>query len=186
MNDKMLDVIFGSADRVKIIRLFVFNPEKVFDVDAVARRTGVAKIRVKKEIKNLVRIGLCARKARGFVLNQNFQYISSLDDFLSDTNPNGEEIVKRMKGIGKVKFLALAGIFIRNPESRLDILIVGDKIKENALEKAVKSLESCIGKELTFSVFDTEDFKYRLAMRDKLVMDVLDFPHEKIVNKLGI
>ena len=91
-----------------------------------------------------------------------------------------------MKGVGKIKLLVLAGIFIKSPESRLDILVVGDQINKASLAKVLKSIESQIGKELLFSVFDSEDFKYRLSMRDKLVMDVLDFPHEKLVNKLGI
>ncbi len=91
-----------------------------------------------------------------------------------------------MKGVGKIRLLVLAGVFIKNPESRLDILVPGDRIKKSSFDRVLRSLEAQIGKELLFSVFDTDDFKYRLAMRDKLVMDVLDFPHEKIVNKLGI
>ncbi len=144
------------------------------------------KLALAKETKNLVKIGLVNRKARGFVLNKSFEYVSPLEEFLSATNPNGKSVAAKIERVGKMKFLALAGVFIGNPESRLDILIAGDKIKENALEKAIKCLESEIGRELAFSSFETEDFKYRFSMHDKLVMDVLDFPHEKIVNKLGI
>jgi len=186
MNAKTLDVIFGSADRVKIIRLFVFNPEKIFDIDTVALRADTAKVRVRKEIKNLAKIGLITRKGKGYILDKNFPYVLALEEFLLATNPSNTEIEKKFKTIGKMKLLILAGIFIKNPESRLDILIVGDKIKKQALDKAIRSLESSIGKELAFSVFDSEDFSYRLAMKDKLVLDVLDFPHEKIVNKLLI
>ena len=186
MNEKAVTALFGSADKMKIVRIFVFNPDKSFAVDAAALHVGLTKARVQKEIKNLLKISLVSRKARGFVLNKTFPYLASLREFLSATNPDGAEILQKMKGVGKIQLLALAGIFIRNPESRLDILVVGDKMKKLALDKVLRSLESRIGKELAFSVFDTDDFKYRVSMRDKLVLDVLDFPHEKIVNKLGI
>jgi hypothetical protein len=146
----------------------------------------LTKARAEKEIKNLIKIGLVRRKGKSLGLDLTFPYIAPLQEFLTATNPQGDEIVKKMKGVGKLKLIVLAGIFIKSPESRLDILIVGDRINKASLAKVMKSIESQIGKELLFSVFDSEDFKYRLAMRDKLVMDVLDFPHEKLVNKLGI
>ena len=186
MNEKTVEILFGSADKMKIVRMFVFNPEKVFGIDTIVSRIPLTSGRIKKEIKNLARIGLIIRKGKGFILDKTFPYLFPLQEFLSATNPTGEEIAAKMKGAGKIHFLVLAGVFIRNPESRLDMLVVGDRIKKPVLAKVLKSIESRVGKELTFSVFDTADFKYRVDMRDKLIMDVLDFPHEKIVNKLGI
>ena len=46
-------------------------------------------------------------------------------------------------------------------------------------------LEAEIGKELAYAVFDTPDFLYRANMYDKLVRDVIDFPHEKVLD-IGI
>ncbi len=43
-----------------------------------------------------------------------------------------------------------------------------------------------IGKELNYSVLPTKEFLYRLRMRDKFIRDILDYPHEKILNKLDI
>jgi len=186
MSDKTIEMIFGSAERVKIIKLFVFNPEKSFSPEVVSVWMSLSKARVQKEIKRLARAGLIVRKGRGFVMNKDCAYLPPLQEFLSSTNPGDEEIVKKLKGVGKIQLLILAGIFIQDSESRLDILIVADKINKTRLAHAIKSLESQVGKELLFSVFDRADFKYRLDMKDKLIMDVLDFPHEKVLNKLGI
>ena len=71
-------------------------------------------------------------------------------------------------------------------ESRADILIVGDHIKKSSLDNTIKKLESEIGKELRYVCFSIEDFKYRLSMFDKLIRDILDYPHKKILNRLGI
>jgi hypothetical protein len=77
--------------------------------------------------------------------------------------------------------LVLAGAFIKEPNSRLDILAVGDSINQKKFEQVVRSLESEIGKELKYSAFTTDEFRYRISMYDKLVCDVFDFPHEIVV-----
>ena len=186
MSDKTIEMIFGSSERVKIIKLFVFNPEKTFSPEAVGVWMALSKARVQKEIKKLARAELIVRKGRGFAVNKDCAYLPSLREFLASTNPDDEEIVRRLKGVGKLQLVILAGIFIQNPESRLDILIVADKINKTRLAHAIRSLESHVGKELLFSVFDRTDFKYRFDMKDKLIMDVFEFPHEKALNKLGI
>ena len=186
MNDKTIETIFGSAVRVKIIKIFVFNPEKTFDAVSIGEKVSLTKARAQKEIKALEKAGLVVRKGRGFILNKGCSYLLPLQEFLPATNPTREEIVKKLSAVGRVQLVILSGIFIQNPDSRLDLLVVGDKINKARLSKALQSLESRVGKELLFSVFDRADFKYRLDMKDKLIMDVLDFPHEKIVNKLGM
>ena len=60
------------------------------------------------------------------------------------------------------------------------MLIVGDKMKRSKIEEEVRKLEAEIGTELVYAVFDTKEFIYRLDMYDKLVRDILDFPHEVI------
>jgi len=60
----------------------------------------------------------------------------------------------------------------------VDLLIVGDKMKKGKIEEGVRRLEAEVGTELIYAVFETADFLYRLKMYDKLVRDILDFPHE--------
>ena len=62
------------------------------------------------------------------------------------------------------------------------MLIVGDRLKKNILAQIIKGLEAEIGKELDYVVLDTEEFKYRLDMYDKLVCDILDLPHMKLLD----
>ena len=52
------------------------------------------------------------------------------------------------------------------------------------IETEIKKIEADIGKELKYAVFDLDEFLYRLNMYDKLIRDVLDFPHEKLINKI--
>ncbi|MBP6980093.1 hypothetical protein KBB41_03570 [Candidatus Curtissbacteria bacterium] len=97
-----------------------------------------------------------------------------------------KEISKRLSGIGKIKAIIVSGIFIQNPESRLDILVVGDDVSPGRLKTVIGNMESEIGKELRFALLDTADFKYRQGVCDRLVRDVFEYPHKVVVDKVGI
>ena len=96
-----------------------------------------------------------------------------------------EEIVKRLANVGKLKMIIISGVFTQDFSSRVDLFVVGDHLKKNVLEKVVKTMEAEIGRELCYTYFETADFLYRADVCDKLVYDVLDFPHETILDKLG-
>jgi hypothetical protein len=187
-----LSKLFGSEAKVKIMRLFLFNPETVFDVAEIIKRTNENPAKVRKEINllqktNLVKHHQTRSGKNGFALNSQFTYLTPLQNFLINIEPlKPKEIIKRIGKLGTIKLLLIAGVFIQNPESRVDILIVGDHVKKSAMEHTIKSLESEIGKELRYSYFTTEDFNYRNGMCDKLTRDILDYPHKTLVNRLGI
>lgn len=190
-----LSKLFGSENKVKIMRLFLFNPDHVFYVKDVAFRIKSDSSKVRRELNVLEKIGLIKRRTvtknkktgQGYVIDRQFSYLSPLQNFLINIEPlNPQEIIKKISKLGSVKLIVVAGVFIQEPESRADILIVGDNFNKSSLDNTIKTLESEIGKELKYAYFTTEDFKYRLSMFDKLTRDILDYPHKKILNKLAI
>ena len=189
-----LSQLFGSENKVKIMRLFLFNPDMAFDARNIAFRIKARTSKVRREISVLRKTGLIRRKGGGqrkknggFILNKDFSYLVPLQNFLINTEPlQSKEIMRRISKLGSIKLIIVAGVFIQEPESRADLLIVGDNIKKGRLQNTIKTLESEIGKELKYAHFTTEDFKYRLSMFDKLIRDILDYPHRKVLNKLGI
>jgi hypothetical protein len=127
------------------------------------------------------------KKVKGWILNDDFVYINALRTFLLTTrNLEHNRILQKLSSSGKLKLVILAGVFINDPESRVDIFVVGDKLSKGALANAIKNLESEIGKELNYAFFETDDFKYRIGVYDKLVRDILDFPHKVLLDKLAI
>ncbi len=206
---KSIGHIFGTEAKVKMMRLFIFNPTQAFDSSAVVNRTKESPRRVRHELSVLLKAGLIkkrgrislkkAKKKRGsakarasrkasYVLNVDYPYLSALAGFLVDAVPMSEkEIVKRLLRCGaSVKLILLAGVFTHDLESRVDLLIVGDHLKRKSLVTAISQIEAELGKEIRYAAFETADFRYRLTMYDKLVRDILDFPHQKILNKLGL
>ena len=190
-----LSKLFGSETKVKIMRLFLFNPERIFDTADITERIQGNISRVRKEVSTMEKMGFIKRRSthkknssrQGFTIDSQFTYLSPLQNFLINTEPlHPKEIVKKISKLGSIKLIIVAGVFIQENESRVDLLVVGDGIKKSGLENTIKVLESEIGKELRYTHFTTEDFKYRLSMCDKLTRDILDYPHKKIFNKLGV
>jgi len=198
---EILGKLFGSPHRVRILRLFLLNPEKVLDRADIARRSKVPERDVKKELTMLAEINFIRQKAKvadedgekvregkkGWQLNPAFPIIKPLKLLLLHTVPfSRDEIARRLRGVGKMKLIVTAGIFIQDENSRTDLLLVGDEIKKAALDSAIRTMEAEIGRELNYGVFETEDFHYRFGVYDKFIRDVLDYPHEKILDKLGL
>lgn len=202
----ILSRLFGSAARVKILRLFLFNSTEAFSPDEISKRSKVGKPIVRKELTMLKNIGLIRKKSyyklipskkgksevkkrtAGWTLDERFPYLAVLQHFLIEATPlKQHEILKKLQGIGKLKLVVISGVFIQDWDtSRVDILIVGDKLKRSAVESSIKDIEAEVGRELRFAVFPTSDFKYRINIYDKLVRDILDYPHQKIVDRIGI
>lgn len=179
---EILEKILGSAARVKIMRLFLLNRSKAFSSKDVANRSRVSSTIVRKEIKLLHTVGFLKKRPNDWIFNPAFKYGEEFNDLLvrSDSLKN-ETIMENFKKIGKMKLVITSGIFIKRDDSRVDLLIVGDKIKRGKLEEGIHKLEAELGTELSYAVFDTKEFIYRLNMYDKLVRDVLDYPHEVLM-----
>ena len=197
----ILEKLFGSVGKVKIIKLFLLNPEMTYDAFQVAERTKVSVSNARREISNLEKAGFVKTKsyikevkrqknrsivvfrkrADGWTLDPKFPYREAIESFLSNINPfKHKDIVEKISRAGKIQLLIISGIFIKYGEARVDLLVVGDNIKQGLLDNIVRTIESEIGKEIRYAVFETAEFKYRNSMFDKLIRDILDYPHEKI------
>jgi hypothetical protein len=176
-----LGKIFGSPARVKIMRLFFLNRTTGFKVKEIAKRSRVSSDLVRREIKLLSSVSFIKSRGGDWVFDSSFPYISELEELLINTDTlEREAVVKNFRRTGRLKLLILSGVFIKNKDSRVDLLVVGDKLKRGKVDEEIKKLEAEIGAELVYAVFDAKEFAYRLSMYDKLVRDVLDFPHEVI------
>ncbi len=201
-----LGTLFGSPARVKILRLFLLNPLEAYDASMVSERSKVPPATARREINLLKKAGVIAEKSftketlskkkgspstkkrvEGVILKPGFPLLVPLKNLIiSETPLNRDEIARRFRTVGKIKLLVLSGIFLNETDSRLDVLIVGDGLKKRSIESVMKSIEAEIGKELSYSDFETPKFLYRISVNDKLVRDVLDFKHDRVIDKLGV
>src|SRR5690606_17098045 len=154
INMESLGKIFGSTRRVKIMRLFLFNETTAFDIDDIGTRSRVKKADARKEINTLLKIGFLKKKTftkkvpkktkkkkskpefrsvkkQGWILNKSFDIIKPLRNLLIESELIKEkEIIKHIKKSGTIKLLVLSGIFTEDDNRKLDVLVVGNKIKK--------------------------------------------------------
>lgn len=179
--------IFGGEAKVKIMRLFVFNPKQAFLPKDVSGRAKERPNKVRRELNTLSKAGLVKKRAKGYVLNDSYPYLPAISNFLIDAAPISErEILKRLSKAGILKAVLISGVFMHDPEARVDLLVVGDHIKQSALVNAIASIEAQLGKELRYASFETPDFQYRRGIYDKLIRDILDQPHITVLDKVGL
>lgn len=202
-----LTAIFGSDVKVKIMRLFLFNDSTTFLVREIIERTKSAQDQVKRELNILERASILkSRKVSkdvqvqkgktvitkkleglGYYLNTKYPYLDPLKNLLTITSLRVDEsLTKRFTNAGKIKLFIVAGVFTQNWDSRVDLLLVGDDLNISKIENVIKIIESEIGKEIAYSAFETQDFEYRLGIHDRLVRDILDYPHVTLLDRLGI
>lgn len=179
---EILEKILGNASRVKIMRLFLLNRGKSFSNKEIGKRSRVEPNIVRRELKLLLSVNFIKRRSADWSFNPMFKYAGEFEDLLVRSDSlSKQKLLDTFKKVGRMKLLVVSGMFIKNTDSRVDLLIVGDKLKKGKIEEGVRKLEAEIGVELVYAVFDTKEFIYRLNMYDKLVRDILDYPHEVLL-----
>jgi len=201
-----LEKLFGSRGRVRILRTFLLNPDGVFENSDMVSKSKLGSSTVRKEINILQSAGVVKKRSffketkakrkgvkpkkkrvNGWQLDENFLFLGPLKNLLMDTGSvERSDLVGKFKRCGSIKLILLSGIFINESDSRVDILVVGDKLKKSSLERAFRAIESEVGKDLSYAFLSTNDFLYRVGVCDRFVRDILDYPHEKIVDKIKI
>jgi len=206
---EILAKLFGNGNKVKAMRLFLFNPDNAYLLSELSSRTKIKPSQLKKELTLLESIGfLKVRKAAGqlptqktkkkkkpqrdslrsrlWCLDQDFFYVDHLRSlFNADFFVSRDELAQKFKNCGRIKLLILSGVFVQEGGERVDMLIVGDNLKKKLIEKTINTIESEIGRELRYAVMDSIDFAYRTHSSDKFLRDILDYTHKKIIDKIG-
>ncbi len=195
-----LAILFGSTARVKLLRFFLFNPSKSFLFDDISKRAKLVRRTARTEMSALERAGVIKQKsvfmevpeknkklkAVAYALNKDFPELAALQTFLFETAPiDGKNLLKHLRQAGPLDFVGIAGVFVRDFEQRLDVLLAMKNLSQPKIEKAIRSLEAEIGVEIRYSAMTSEELIYRVGMYDKLTRDFFDYKHQILVDKIG-
>lgn len=202
---KELGKIFGSENRVKVLRYFLAHPDEQISVEDLSKRAKIKTLELKKEVKNLVainflteviltenievkvgkKIKIKTKKTNALELNKNYVFADSLANLLLDfRNIDKRELADNFKKYGKIKLLCLGGVFVQDEEGKLDLLLAGDALDKEKIDDFMKRLEADYGTELRYAVFESEEFRYRVNMFDRLIKDFWKRPHEKVIERI--
>ncbi|MFZ1249775.1 MAG: transcriptional regulator [Candidatus Saccharimonadales bacterium] len=208
----MVEQLFGSKTRVKLLHLFYQNPNRSFYVREITRKIDEQINSVRRELANLLNVGIITSDSSNnkvyYEVNQKYTYYVALQEIFGGRKPRkvtkastkqtaeAEEPTEHvvvpeteepadLKLLGNVEIACLLGQFTRDTSSGVDVLIVGN-VNQNALQKYVTELEEQEGKELRYTVFSLEEFKYRLQIKDRFISNVLLSKKQILLDKPGL
>ncbi len=198
--------LLGNTARAKILRFLFASPHECRTHHDIASHAQLSIATVRRELKMLEKLGIIharsfapqhkkkgtssrAKREVGWVVNTAHDMYRVVAAFVRDTEPDAKEgVMEKLKGIGSTKLLVASGCLVEGEESpsRLDLLIVGDRINERKVSAALRAIEAQYGREVAYAVFSTTEFRYRYDIRDRLVRDILDYPHQVLLDKLRL
>ncbi len=194
----MIDTLFGSKTRVKLLYLFLNNPGRAFYVREITRRVDEQINSVRRELANMLNVGVIKSDSVDnklyYEVDTDYVHYKPLKQIFSD-DANSIEVsaeisgatdwIKRLKHLTGVKVVILSGSFVTGAHSKVDVLIVGS-IPKTKLKKFIKDLEEDEHRTLSYATLKYDDFNYRLGVKDRFVSEIIDGKHVVVLDINGI
>lgn len=193
----MIDALFGSKTRVKLLHLFLNNPNRAFYVREITRKIDEQINSVRRELANMLSIGIIKSETSNnrlyYEINQDYPHYKPLRDIFADDNLESEAAAsvevndwhKRLKAMGDVRVAIFSGSLVRGSESDVDVLIAGN-VNKTQSKKFFKELEEDEGRPLNYTVMSYEDFYYRVSIKDRFISSILNGKCSILLDTEGI
>jgi len=198
----MLEHLFGSKTRVKLLSLFLRHPDESIFVRELTRRIGTQINAVRRELANLVRFGLISEvvedapaedgkrraglKRKYYKINASFSLLPEITALIVKAQILLEQQLDRhLLQLGDVRYLAFLGLFLGKVGAPVDVFLVGDRIDKKAMDKLIAQTEQDLGMEVRYSLMTVEEFRYRKDITDRFLYAILEAPKNVIVDKLA-
>jgi hypothetical protein len=180
----MIDALFGSKTRVKLLHLFLNNPGKAFYVREITRLIDEQINSVRRELANMLEVGIITSDSADnklyYEINQRYEYYVPFraifaDQRIESVAEAGMSTVwhELVTGLPGVRLAILAGVLVKGSGSSVDLLLVGE-IPTVKLKNVIKQIEKNEARELNYSVLSYDEFYYRLSVRDKFITEILN------------
>lgn len=191
----MIEQLFGSKTRVKLLQLFYSNPNRSFYVREITRKIDEQINSVRRELSNLLSIGIITSDNTNnklyYEVNQKYEYYRPLQEIFGggvkkassrvSVDQDLTETDNDLKSIGHIDLAVYTGQFTRDDSSGIDFLVVGD-INPTALQKYVDELEAKEGKSLRYTSMTLPDFRYRQQIHDRFAVGVIQSKKQILVD----
>jgi len=193
----MIDALFGSKTRVKLLHLFLNNPGQPFYVREITRKIGEQINSVRRELSNMIEVGIITSDSADnklyYQINQRYEYYAPLKAIFSDNKTESrvisaadenvsDEYSSMLASIIGLRLAIFSGILVKGSTTPVDIILVGEMspLKVKAFIKIVEKNE---GREISYSVLSYDEFYYRLSVRDRFITEILNGKHSVIIDK---
>lgn len=194
----MIEQLFGSKTRVKLLKLFYGNPNRSFYVREITRKIDEQINSVRRELSNLLTIGIISSDTTNnrlyYEVNQKYEYYQALAAIFGKggkatsvkvAKAEEPEENKELVALGNVELALYTGQFTRDESSGVDFLVVGD-VNPTKLQNYVHELEAKESKEIRYAVMAPSEFKYRTQINDKFIVTLLAAKVQVLIDKNNV
>lgn len=192
----MIEQLFGSKTRVKLLQLFLANPGRSFYVRELTRKIDEQINSVRRELSNLLGIGIIKSDSVNnklyYEVNQGYKHFKALQSIFSvelpqqDVSPASQgDLLKRLQAVGAFDVIVATGNLVGQQGMEIDLILVGSSNKQK-LEKLMKTVELEEGNSVRYTVLPESEFKYRLDIKDRFITTVLTGKHTVLADTSGL
>lgn len=184
----MLEQLFGSRTRVKLLRLFLSDPDKPRYVRELTRIVEERINSVRRELNNLSAIGLMKSetrdKKRYYFVDKDCVLYPELRSLVIKTHVLLEnDLVERIKRLGSLQYFVLTGAFTGAKDAKTDMLLVG-QIDRAKLAKIAEEFEKELDREINYTVIPIQEYRYRLEINDQFLFNIMTGKHIVLIDDL--
>ncbi len=193
----MIDALFGSKTRVKLLHLFLNSPGQSFYVREITRKIDEQINSVRRELSNMLEVGVITSDSADnklyYQVNQRYDYYVPLraifGDNVADANivpvsseGAADEYSSAIRAIPALTLAILSGVLVRGSKTSIDVVLVGN-LSPAKVKAAMKVIEKGEGRDINYSVLSYDEFYYRLSVRDRFITEILNGKHTIVVDK---
>lgn len=194
----MIDKLFGSKTRIKLLHLFMNHPGQSFYVREITRIIDEQINSVRRELSNMLEVGVITSDTADnklyYEVNQRYEFYAPLRAIFagesvvaaqaSETNEEGinTRYIDAISQIPSIRLAIFSGVLVRGSTSSVDVLLVGN-LSSAKVKSAISVIEKIEGRELNYTVMPYDEFYYRMSVRDRFITEIISNKHSIAVDK---
>jgi predicted nucleotidyltransferase len=178
----MMEKLFTSRTRAKLLTLFLTESKKEFYVRELQRKIKENVTSVRRELENLKKLGLVNERKEGiqkfYSLNKNHPIYEELRRIVLKTEGVGKILRDKLSKLAGIKYSMIYGSFAKGTEiesSDVDLIIIGT-VDERKLLEQIRKVEDEIGREVNYILWSEEEFRKKIKEKNSLLMNIVENP----------
>ncbi|MBI4035470.1 winged helix-turn-helix transcriptional regulator [Candidatus Daviesbacteria bacterium] len=184
----MLEELFVSRVRVKILQLFLSSPiDVLFHVREIVRRVDEEINAVRRELARMEKYGMVSSEWRAnrrlYRFRKDYVYYHELLSLVSKSTGLGGTIIKNKGKLGRIKYAMIATRYLKNmsmQSDNVDLLVVGQIVLPE-LQAIIADEQVRRENEINYSFMDEAEFNFRVKRRDPFILRVITQPKIMII-----
>lgn len=208
----MIEQLFGSKTRVKLLQLFFSNPNRSFYVREITRKIDEQINSVRRELANLLSIGLIVSDSNNnrlyYEVNQKYKYFDPLRTIFGESElSEGDtaEVETASEPEAAQPAVKKIAVTTNNPMARelrnlgkIDLALLTGQftrdsrpgidmllvgdLNQSKTTRFMEELEAQERKSIAYTIMPVAEYNYRLQINDRFLTNVIAAKKQVIIN----